>query len=170
MKTGHIYVVMGVSGCGKSSVGKLLAQRLGVPFFDGDDFHSPENVKKMRAGNALNDSDREGWLDGLNLLAKRNLQSGAVIACSALKETYRSRLRREIGRSMRFVYLEGSFDIIWERLQKRKNHFMPVALLQSQFDALHPPKNAITVSINKSPETILSEILQYIDQKKGSNS
>lgn len=152
---------MGVSGCGKSTIGELLASKLKIPFFDGDDFHPETNITKMAKGIPLNDKDRKDWLQSLNELATKNKDKGAVIACSALKEAYRTQLRKDIGDKMAFVYLSGSFDDILTRLKKRKNHYMPVDLLRSQFDILEVPKDAISVSILLPPEEIVSKIINY---------
>ncbi len=160
-----IFYVMGVSGCGKSTIGKLLSKELLIPFFDGDDYHTESNVKKMAAGNPLNDNDRQGWLKRLNELSQDHQNEGAVIACSALKESYRTILSKDL-KASHFVYLKGSFEEISERLAQRKNHFMPPDLLQSQFDALEVPVNAITVSITDSPEKILKSILSVYKRKK----
>ncbi len=155
-----IFYVMGVSGCGKSTIGNLLAQQLKYSFFDADDYHPKANVKKMAAGNPLDDQDRVGWLKILNDLAIKHKNEGAVIACSALKEMYRNTLSDSIEKHTMFVYLEGTFDQILERLQARKGHFMPLHLLQSQFETLEPPKNAIHVPISDTPEEIVSEVLR----------
>lgn len=150
---------MGVSGCGKSTIGKLLAKQLKIVFFDGDDYHPEVNVKKMASGKPLTDNDREGWLNTLNQLAKQHASPGVVIACSALKKSYRNLLQQDLKEQSTFVYLEGSFEEINERLRSRKGHFMPKALLQSQFDVLEAPTNAITVSVQLTPEEIVSKIL-----------
>lgn len=154
--------VMGVSGCGKSTIGILLAERMGTSFFDGDYYHPKENIEKMSQGIPLNDDDRQGWLKALNALAKTNVKQGAVIACSALKESYRAILKKDIGQDCRFLYLEGSFDEINERLDQRKGHFMTAELLKSQFDTLEVPKDAITVSIMDSPEEIVTQTLEKL--------
>ena len=160
MNNHHIYIVMGVSGCGKSTVGKLLAAELTIPFFDGDDYHPEANIRKMANGVPLNDKDRKGWLQKLNELAMDHKHEGAVIACSALKEKYRSQLKQGLKDQMVFVYLQGTFDQIHTRLKARKDHYMPVQLLKSQFDALEVPKNAIQISIQKSPERIVQQIMK----------
>jgi len=157
-----ILIVMGVSGCGKTTIARLLSKELNLPYFDGDDFHPKENVSKMSKGQPLNDSDRQGWLGALNELAITNSEMGAVIACSALKEVYREALQKKIEDSIRFVYLEGTFEEIYQRMQERKGHFMPAELLKSQFKTLQPPKEAITVSISGSPEEILQDILNEL--------
>ncbi|MEM7381738.1 MAG: gluconokinase [Bacteroidota bacterium] len=160
MKTTNqaIFFLMGVSGCGKSTVGQLLASRLDVPFFDGDDFHPESNIAKMSNGTPLNDQDRVGWLQRLNVLAKNHCDSGAVIACSALKEHYRNMLMDSLRGSVHWVYLEGTFEEIEERLNARKGHFMPKDLLRSQFNALEVPAEAINVPISLAPKEIVLEI------------
>ena len=150
---------MGVSGCGKSTVGKLLAQELDIPFFDGDDFHPEANIKKMSNGQPLNDDDRQGWLETLNDLAKQQLtKNSCVIVCSALKQKYRDTLSLHIKTETKWVYLLGSFDQIFERLNSRDNHFMPSELLKSQFDTLEEPKDALRVDIGLTPENIIKTI------------
>jgi len=162
MGSPKILIVMGVSGCGKSTIGKLLARELMLPYFDGDDFHPKENVAKMSNGEPLTDVDREGWLMALNALAKKNTDKGAVIACSALKEVYRSILQDKIDPYVRFIYLEGTYDEINQRMQERKDHFMPTELLKSQFATLEPPKKALRVSIKNLPEEIVKDILKQL--------
>ena len=162
MSDSRIYIIMGVSGCGKSTIGKLLADALQLPYFDGDDFHPEENVAKMSKGKALTDEDRLGWLQSLNQLSKHNSEKGAVIACSALKKSYREVLLQDMVETMVFVYLKGSFDEISRRMRERKDHFMPVGLLKSQFKTLEPPRNAITVSITDPPAAIVTKILEQI--------
>ncbi|WP_411030983.1 gluconokinase [Spongiimicrobium sp. 3-5] len=158
-KRGIVFFVMGVSGCGKSTIGKGLAQALTIPFFDGDDYHPKSNIIKMQSGKPLNDDDRHDWLVTLNKLAHEHIEKGAVIACSALKESYRALLSTHIEEHVHWVYLKGSFDEILARLQQREGHFMPVDLLRSQFETLEPPLMATTVSINLSPKDIVDHIL-----------
>ena len=153
-----IFVVMGVSGTGKTTIGKLLSKAYGYPFFDGDDYHSKENIEKMSSGQPLNDNDRKSWLKSLNTLAHNQLKSGAIIACSALKERYRNTLSSGITEQIAFIYLKGTFEQVKNRLEGRKGHFMSSSLLQSQFDALEEPEDAIAVSIELSPEKIIKAI------------
>nr|WP_299167296.1 gluconokinase [uncultured Allomuricauda sp.] len=157
-----VYIIMGVSGTGKSTIGKLLSNTLEIPFFDGDDFHPKENIEKMEAGNPLNDDDRKGWLIRLNTLAKEHKSTGAIIACSALKESYRDILLEGMENHLGFVHLEGSFELIKSRLKSRKGHFMPLKLLQSQFDVLEVPTEAITVSVSLTPNQIIREITNQV--------
>jgi len=153
-----IIYVMGVSGSGKSTIGQGLADALGLPFADGDDFHPPANVRKMKLGHPLNDEDRLGWLAAIAAFAKKQQAAkGAVIACSALKQKYREQLAQGIS-SVQWVYLEGDFELIRQRMQQRSNHFMPTALLQSQFDTLEAPVGAITVAISQPPEQIIADL------------
>ena len=166
MNKAPIFYVMGVSGCGKSTIGKLLAEEFDIPFLDGDDYHPETNVKKMAAGNPLDDTDRKGWLERLNTLSLEHKDIGVVIACSALKKSYRKILRQQLFDQVHFVYLEGTFEEISERLSQRKNHFMPTGLLKSQFDTLEVPTNAITVSILDAPEEIVSKVAALYKQKK----
>lgn len=158
----EVYIIMGVSGTGKSTIGKLLSNTLQIPFFDGDDFHPKANLEKMEAGNPLNDDDRKGWLIRLNALAKEHKSTGAIIACSALKKSYRELLLEGIENHLGFIYLEGSFELIKSRLESRKGHFMPLELLQSQFDALEVPTEAIAVSVSLTPDQIIREITNQV--------
>ncbi len=157
-----IIYVIGVSGCGKSTIGKMLAAKLKCPFFDGDDFHPQSNIDKMAGGAALTDDDRWPWLQSLNELAEKEiLHKGAVIACSALKESYRTKLTGKMTENTEWVYLQGSFKQIYDRM-KQRDHFMPPALLQSQFDTLEEPSDAITIDIGLTPEKIVSNILSLL--------
>lgn len=153
-----ILIVMGVVGAGKTTVGSLLAQKLGWQFADADDFHPAANVEKIRRGIPLDDSDRAPWLSALrNAILHWNAEGqNAVLACSALKRKYRNQLSVE---GVRFVYLEGDFEIIEQRLRSRTGHFASDSILKSQFEDLEKPDGAITVEIDKSPEAIVSEII-----------
>lgn len=153
---------MGVSGSGKTTIGKLLAESLDIPFYDADDFHPEANVKKMSSGIALNDEDRLPWLLELSKqMALWNTKNGGVLACSALKESYR-RILKSTDTKINWVYLEGSFDLIKTRLEKREHHYMDSSLLKSQFETLEKPKEAITVSIEQTPIEIVETILQEV--------
>ncbi len=160
-----IYFIMGVSGCGKSTIGNLLSDELKIPFYDGDDYHSETNVKKMASGQPLTDDDRMDWLLSLNKLALNRREKGAIIGCSALKESYRKILKNNLEKDVSWIYLSGSFDEVMSRLNQRKGHFMPAALLKSQFETLEIPKNAIQVSINQSARQIVKRILELIESQ-----
>ena len=154
-----VIFIMGVSGVGKSTIGSLLSKEFSIPYFDGDDFHPQENVDKMANGHSLNDDDRYGWLLKLNSLANQHMEKGGcIIACSALKEKYRDILQENIEKNTKWVFLNGSYELISNRMQARKNHYMPASLLKSQFDTLEIPINAIDVDIRKSPEEIIKLI------------
>ena len=157
---------MGVSGVGKSTIGKLLAETLQIPFFDGDDYHPKENIEKMSKGLPLNDEDRMGWLAILNQLGKNQIKNNScVIVCSALKESYRNSLNAGIENSNEWVYLSGNFDQIMGRMKKRENHFMPSNLLQSQFDILEEPIHAIKVDISLTPLEIIKKVKHSLENK-----
>ncbi len=164
-----VIVLMGVSGCGKSTVGRALAERLGCPFFDGDDFHPPENVAKMATGTPLDDSDREPWLARLHDLIQDHLARGqvAVLACSALKKRYRRQLSAD-NQGVRFIYLHGSYELIWARMQERSGHYMKADMLQSQFDALEipDPQEAIAIDAAEDVDRIVDRILEQLDDSK----
>lgn len=151
---------MGVSGCGKSTIGALLAERLDVPFLDADEFHPPQNVAKMAAGTPLTDADRQPWLELLN--AKLRDARAAVLACSALKEAYRRTLARDLP-DCRFVHLKGGVELIRARLAARRHRYMPASLLESQFAALEPPTGAIEVDIGRPPAQCVDEIAARLD-------
>ncbi len=159
-----IIFIMGVSGSGKTTIGRRLSAATGLPFFDGDDYHPPANKEKMRAGQPLTDEDRKDWLTRMNELAKENsVQKGAIIACSALKEKYRNVLAEKINGPVYWVLLQGGYGLIQERMKARKDHFMPPSLLQSQFDTLEAPVNAIVIDIENSPEKIVADILHQVN-------
>ena len=152
---------MGVAGSGKTTVAKLFAQKSGATFYEGDDFHPPENVAKMRAGIPLTDVDREQWLQTLRkivvgALAKKEF---SVLTCSALKAKYRDELAGGDFR-VKFVHLTGPAALIEERLKARRGHFMPPALLASQLAILEVPSNALVISCVPSPEAIVGDLLQ----------
>jgi gluconokinase len=160
-----IVVLMGVSGAGKTTIGTLLAEREACMFADADDYHPAANVAKMAAGHALNDEDRQPWLETLNRLLRSWSDSGAggVLACSALKEKYRSTLSDGMpDGAVRFVLLDGAKDLIAERLAARKGHYMGAKLLDSQLATLERPENALRVVNDRAPEVVVEEIVQKL--------
>ena len=154
---------MGVSGCGKSTVGKLLGEKLSLPFYDADDYHFPENIKKMENGIPLTDEDRKPWL---TLLADNiklwETSGGAVLACSSLKQIYRDQLLSTTTGVVKFIYLKGNKAILHSRLTNRGSHFMPEKLLDSQLQILDPPAEAITILIDNSLDEMMSKILKDV--------
>ena len=141
----------------------MLSEKTGISFFDGDDFHPPENIQKMESGNALDDTDRKGWLEELNRLAKREQENrGAIIACSALKKAYREILTNGVTANCFFIFLKGDFETIQKRLEKRQAHFMPPELLRSQFDTLQSPDKALVFDIKKKPIEIVEKITRTL--------
>ncbi|WP_374395898.1 gluconokinase [Tabrizicola sp.] len=157
-------VVMGVSGCGKSSVGAALSQALGIPYRDGDDLHPAVNVARMRAGEALTDADRWPWLERVAQDLAR--LAPVIVGCSALRRVYRDRIRAGAGGPVLFVHLAGSREVIAARMAARSGHFMPASLLDSQFATLEPPgpdEAAITVDINQPLDRQVAEILRRLE-------
>jgi gluconokinase len=156
-----IVIVFGVSGAGKTTIGKLLTQELGWRFYEADDFHSQANIEKMRSGIRLTDEDRWPWLENLRQLIKRSLEAGenAVLACSALKRAYRERLR--VSDEVKFVFLRGDYALIEKQLRQRRGHFMNPELLRSQFADLEEPKpdeDVLTVESGRTPQGLVKEI------------
>ncbi|MEM6883575.1 MAG: gluconokinase [Verrucomicrobiota bacterium] len=162
------FIVMGVSGCGKSSVAKAFAEQSGGVFLDADDFHPQANVEKMSKGIPLEDADRWGWLDVLNDQLRRHEKSGEgplFMACSALKKAYRDRLRDKVD-VLEFLFLNGSFELINERMQAREDHFMPPGLLESQFEALEKPEHAIWFDIVDPIDVICEKFFRQYPKLK----
>jgi gluconokinase len=159
-------VIMGVAGCGKTSVGEGLSASLGVPYCDGDDLHSDANVDKMRAGTPLTDDDRWPWLD--SVAAKLRERAPIIVGCSALKRVYRDRIRQGAGGRVTFVHLAGSRDVIAARMTKRQGHYMPLSLLDSQFAALEPPgrDEGLTVDIAPPMSEVINAVLHALDRRK----
>ncbi len=160
MKT-RFFIVMGVSGSGKTEVGRSLAQHQGWDFYDADDFHPPANIAKMAAGIPLDDSDRAPWLASLHELISTSLKQDqpGVLACSALKERYRRQLLAD-NDDVQLVYLKGSYELIWSRMSGRNDHYMKPHMLRSQFDALEEPLNAMIVDVSNPIDGLVREILE----------
>jgi gluconokinase len=155
-----VVVLMGVSGTGKTTIGKVLAAEPGWAFIEGDDFHPAENVEKMNAGISLNDEDRWPWLQALRKRVDEACErrENVVLACSALKQDYREYLEHNHPRCVHYVYLHGPEPLIRRRLVERKGHFMDPTLLQSQLETLEPPQGAVRVDVTPAPEVIAAEI------------
>lgn len=165
MNKPHAIIIMGVSGCGKSSVGEKLAEALHLAFVEGDALHPAANVEKMSKGIPLTDEDRMPWLDliGEDMQASLDKSEGIIVSCSALKRVYRDRLRAAVGGNLFFVYLEGSKALLTKRMGERKGHFMPVSLLESQLATLEVPTGepgVVTVDIDDTVDGIAATALK----------
>ncbi len=157
-----VIVVMGVSGCGKTTISKKLSKTLNLPYFDADDFHPKSNIDKMTNKQALNDEDRWPWLQILaDNISHWSIEEGAVLACSALKESYRTLLSSKY-ESIIWIYLSGNKSLIKKRIEKRSGHFMSSDLLNAQFKDLEIPNYGIHIDIYKSPEDIINTIVSKI--------
>ncbi|MGN6584453.1 MAG: gluconokinase [Rhizobiaceae bacterium] len=164
-------IVMGVSSSGKSTVGAAVAEKLGVPFLEGDAFHPAANVEKMRQGIPLTDEDRWPWLDRVarELKAAARERGGAVVSCSALRRTYRDRLRATVGPELRFVFLQGDQATLSGRMRHRHGHFMPASLLASQFATLEPPRgeeDVLTVNVAGPIEDVIAATMQALGERR----
>jgi len=147
-----LIIIMGVSGSGKTSLAKSLSLELNIPYYDADDFHNEQNISKMKEGIALNDSDREPWLNEINMHLREKLNMhNCILACSALKEAYRNQLVQGI-RQYKLIHLKGSYELILERVNNRKGHFMKAELLKSQFDAFEEPMEALDIPVSWTME------------------
>ncbi|MCZ4345968.1 gluconokinase [Devosia neptuniae] len=168
----RIIIAMGVSSSGKSTVGQSIARRLHVPFLDGDGYHPEANVEKMRAGTPLTDEDRWPWLERLALALHEaaDRKDAAVGACSALKRSYRDFLTQKAGEPILFVYLDGSRDVIGERMARRSHEYMPTSLLDSQFATLEAPdpttENVLIVPVTDSVEKITQAVTKFLTHLK----
>ncbi|MFD3736219.1 gluconokinase [Streptomyces sp. NPDC058632] len=172
MNTPHVVVVMGVAGTGKTTIGPLLAARYGVPYAEGDDFHPPANIAKMSAGTPLDDDDRRPWLDAIGGWAHERAGLGGVVSCSALKRSYRDRLRAAAP-GVVFVHLTGDRALIEDRMSHREGHFMPTALLDSQFatlQPLEPDERGVAVEVTGSPEEITEQAVTALADLSGAAS
>ncbi|HXL73352.1 MAG TPA: gluconokinase [bacterium] len=156
-----IIILMGVAGSGKTTLGKQLSLALHCPFYDGDDFHSPEGRLKMSRGRALTDEDRQPWLEDLSRNMKKwNIQNPqTILACSALKQKYRDFLSQSA--ELTWVYLRGDKGLIEKRLEKRQGHYATTQLLDSQFESLEEPQNAIILDISNPPERLVETLIPH---------
>jgi gluconokinase len=164
-RRGSSIVVMGVSGCGKSTVARALAQRLGLAFIEGDELHPPHNVAMMAAGTPLTDAERAGWLQTIAARLAAAQGQGAVVACSALKRSYRNLLRASAP-GLHFVHLSGAPSVLAQRLAARSGHYMPPSLLQSQLDTLEPPgadEHALVLNIETPPLQIVEAVCRQLE-------
>ena len=159
-------VLMGVSGCGKTSVGVRLSRLLDWPFYDGDDYHPLENVTNMGQGIPLDDADRAPWLANLNDLISEHLSTGQsmLLACSALKEKYRDQLAKGNPGTV-FVFLKGDFNLIFKRMRVRSGHYMKAEMLQSQYAALEEPTDALVIDISQDLDRMTKEIISWLGLK-----
>ena len=155
-----VYVIMGVCGCGKTTVGEALADAKNGVFIEGDAYHPVANVEKMRSGTPLNDEDRQGWLESLAEVIGEHAESEkwCFVGCSALKKSYRDILRTG-DPELKFIYLDGTPEVLQRRMDTRTGHFMPPGLLERQLKTLEEPSNAMVVSIDQSPEAVVAEVL-----------
>ncbi|MEP3889528.1 MAG: gluconokinase [Hellea sp.] len=163
-----VYILMGVSGCGKSTVGRQTAERLKILFLEGDDFHPDTNIAKMSNGIALSDRDRGPWVDAMikacNIAGPQSQhpQSSIILACSALSETVRERLRKGLAHKCHFIHLQGDHAVLEKRLLDRKGHFFKPELLSSQFAALDIPRSAATLDISQPIDALVSQLIEII--------
>ncbi len=165
----HLVVVMGVTGAGKSTVGGLIAERLGVGFRDADDFHPPANIAKMSSGQPLTDADRWPWLDAIGAHLAAHRGQGCVVTCSALKRAYRDRLRAAAP-GLRFVHLHGDIALVAARQAARQGHFMPPSLVASQFATLEPPAaeeaDVIALDVAAAPAALAEAALAALEKAR----
>ncbi|GAA3511297.1 hypothetical protein GCM10022393_26340 [Aquimarina addita] len=166
MNSKKVYIVFGVSGCGKTTIGKALALELGIPFYDADDFHPESNINKMKAGTPLNDDDRQPWLEALvDHIRSCCSKKGAVLACSALKQSYRETLQSDLKEHIKWIFLNGNYNLIFKRLNEREGHFFRKELLASQFGTLEKPKAGISICLTKNVD-IVKSVVEIIEEIK----
>ncbi|MCG3736440.1 gluconokinase [Vibrio cincinnatiensis] len=169
--TGNSIIVMGVSGCGKSTIGALIAQRLGAKFIDGDDLHPRANIEKMRHGEPLNDHDRAPWLERIRdaAFSLENKSEQGIIVCSALKKAYREQIR-DGNQNVTFLFLDGDKDLIIERMRARQGHFMKIDMLESQFATLQRPSaeetDVLTISIAGDIDHVVERAITALQQRE----
>ncbi|UII24961.1 gluconokinase [Fulvivirga maritima] len=158
-----VIIIMGVTASGKTTIAKALSEKTNIPYYDADQYHSEANILKMSDGIPLTDEDRKEWLESLSVeIAKWQQNEGAILACSALKKTYRQKLQSKSELPIQWIYLKVPQEIIQERIEARKNHFMNKSLVASQFAILEPPENGYTVDGTNSTEKIIEEITNKI--------
>ncbi|MDC7224988.1 MAG: gluconokinase [Spirochaetales bacterium] len=157
-----VILIMGVSGCGKTTMGRKTAEALGWPYAEADDFHPPENIRKMSLGQPLDDDDRWPWLGAIREKIGEFQKAGesAVLSCSALKESYRRFLEEGLDEPIRWVYLKGSYETIRRRMAARKDHFFKEEMLKSQFDTLEEPDYGVVLDIQNSPEENVASLVR----------
>jgi|APSaa5957512535_1039671.scaffolds.fasta_scaffold05235_4 carbohydrate kinase (thermoresistant glucokinase family) len=156
-----VYILMGVSGSGKTTIGKMVAKYLNIRFFDADNFHSQSSILKIKNGKVLTDSDRIPWLTLLNKkICERSINSSCILSCSSLKGSYRKILSKNI--NVFFIFLDGNYELIYQRLLNRKNHFFANELLINQFQILEKPNNCPIISVDQTVEEVCQEILDVI--------
>ena len=156
------YILMGVAGSGKTTIGERVSQTLGIPFYEGDDFHPAENIAKMSSGIPLDDNDRVPWIDAIVSALNAERSTDAVVACSALSRFVRERIRGGLEEPAKFIWLTGRPEVIEERLRKRGQHYMKAGMLASQFAALQIPQTAQQVSVEQSIEDVVAQVIQII--------
>ena len=158
----YVIILMGVSGCGKTTIGTLLSIETGIKFIDADFYHSKKNKTKMKKGIPLDDLDRSFWLNKINSELIKYSKKPLILGCSALKEKYRLKLIKGVEQKVYWFFLNGEFKLIYQRLENRKNHFMSKKLLKSQFDILEIPNYGIEINISEKKEDIINKIIKYI--------
>ena len=158
----YVIILMGVSGCGKTTIGTLLSIETGIKFIDADIYHSKKNKTKMKRGIPLDDLDRSFWLNKINSELIKCSKKSVILACSALKEKYRLKLIKGVEQKVYWFLLNGEFKLIYKRLENRKNHFMSKKLLKSQFDILEIPNYVIEINISEKKEDIINKIIKHI--------